>query len=205
MSITVDDQPYQAHGPADQTVQQLADEVCSQSAGDDRRLVVALTCDGEAVDADRLGEVLRSPVNRFETVEMRTASLREQVTAALDQAIEVWQRSHQFRQEAADSLDAGRHEEAMSSLQKLLDVLKQVQQTTIVSSQLLGVDLETLTAQGRSLTDILGLVRDRLTELKDGMGSHDFVRVSDLLRYDLAEPLDGWSAILRQLRDAAAA
>jgi len=203
VEIILNDEVYQNQGSSDQTVQQLADEVCGPLTGVDANIVISLACDGQPVEADRLQEVLDSPLEKFDRIEMRTVRVREQVAAALLQSIDVLHDSSQMRESVADCLNQGRHEQAMDEMRKLLEAIRQVQQTTLISCQLLGIEPATVRADDVEFNSILNDVRNSLTELKDSMENQDFVLVSDLLRYELAGPLEGWLAILNQLHSQA--
>lgn len=203
MQILVDSQPYPAGETAGQTLQQLADEVCAAGAEGEGRLIVGMACDGAPVEPGRLDEFLPQPVSNFETIELQTVSVRDQVVATVDQALEVLGESDQIREQVADELNQGHQEAAMVGLQKLLEIFKQVQQTTFLSSQLLGVSLESIQVDGADMMSILTAVKDRLNDLKAGMENQDFVAVADTLRYEFAEPLEAWTGILQSLRHSA--
>jgi len=181
VQVIVDHQPYTGPVPGSVTVQELADSICTPGDNHDRRLVIGLACNGEAIAPEQLDRVLASAVSGFEIVELQTVSVREQVRETLAQAADTLAQAHPVAQRAADLLDEGRHEAALAELQNVLEILKQVQQTAVLTAQLLGADLETLQPAGRGFMDTLGLVKDQLHELKTGMENHDFVRVSDLL------------------------
>jgi hypothetical protein len=205
VQITVDDREYQGRGQAGQTVRELAEELCGDQHSRDARLVIRLSCDGHPVQPARLEEVLQSTVESFATLEFQTVSVREQVSCTLGQAIEVFQQTDSLRNEIADLLNQGRNEAAMASLQKLLDIFKQVQQTTLLSSQLLGVELDSVRIDGKGLAEVLAVIKERLTDLRNGMEAQDLVMVADLLRYEFSQPLEIWQAILTELHGAAAA
>lgn len=205
MQIIVDDQPYASRGPDTQTVQALANEVCAVTDSAQQRLVVSLTCDDQPVVGDNVQVVLDSRVRDHQKIELQTVSVAEQVFETLTQAIGVFAQCDAAREQAADALNAGRHAAAMENLQKLLEILRQIQQTTVMSSQLIGVSLEELRIEGQGIEQILGVIKDHLNALKDGMESQDFVLVSDILRYEFHEPLARWSGILNYLRTQAQA
>lgn len=201
MQILVDQTPYVTGGPPTQTVKQLANEICRSDGHEIGRLIVALSCDGQPVSEEQLAEVLESPLTRFARLEVETVSVAQQVQATLAQAIEVLGDAHRMSAEAADCLNQGRHEPAMAAIQRLLEAIKQVQQTTILSAQLLRTNVDALSAGGYSFIDAISLIKDRLTQLKGGMENQDFVLVSDILRYELGEALDAWGAVVQSLHD----
>ncbi len=201
MEILVNDHRYQTTGPASQTLQALANEVCRMGEPGGQQVVVSLRCDGRDIAPGDLDSVLDIPVDRFARLELQTMSVLDQVRAALDQAIGVLDDASGLRHEVADHLAGGQHELAMQKLQRLVEVWKQVQQTTVMSAQLLSIDLEALRINERGLSDILEIIRTRLTELKLAMETQDFVLVADLLRYEFDEPLDNWLGLLTRLRE----
>lgn len=201
MEILVDSQPYQSRQEAGQTLQQLADEVCGNPEARGGRLVVGLTCDGSPVQPEQLEDFLARPVSSFESIELQTVAVRTQVAATLDQALEIFSQTSGIRQKIADDLDQGRHESAMAGLQSLLEIFKQVQQTTFLSAHLLAIPLESIKIEGKDLTTVLSAIKDCLNNLKAGMESQDFVLVSDMLRYEFDKPIESWRSIVAYLRD----
>jgi len=132
---------------------------------------------------------------------MQTVSVRDQVNLTIDQAVEVLDGADKLREQVADDLNQGRQESAMVGLQRLLEIFKQVQQTTILASQVLGTQLESIRIDGQGLADVLTGIKDGLNELKTGMENQDFVAVSDILRYEFTGPIEAWRAILARLRE----
>ncbi len=200
VEILVDSRPYQTRDQSDQTLQELADEVCGKSGSGGGRLVVRLACDGAPVLPHQLEDVLGKPVRSFRSIELQTVSVRNQVAATLDQALEIFEQTGRIREQIADDLDQGRHESAMAGLQSLLEIFKQVQQTTFLSSQLLGISLESINIEGKDLTSMLAAIKGSLNDLKAGMENQDFVLVSDMLRYEFDEPINCWRSIISHLR-----
>jgi len=203
VEILVDDQPYEPSGPSDQTVAELAKEICATTDKCGERMVVGLRCDGEPIADDDLEAVLRSPSDRFGRLELQTQPVAALVRATLDQAIETFEGSAAARHHAAEKLAEGRHDQAMQELQKFCDVWKQVQQTLVVCAQALGTDLERVRVNDLGVVEILDLIKTQLGELKDAMEKGDLVVVGDILRYEFDEPFANWIALLRHLRETA--
>lgn len=205
MDILVDEQTYEPTGSATMTVGELAEEVVrsTQDSSDAPRIVVGVYCDGEPVPQDNLDHVLLQPVSDFEKLELQTQSLRALVTATLTQAISLFEEAGQVRIRAADLLAESNTESAMECLQRFFNIWKQVQQSTLVCAQALGIDLDAMEVNGLGLVKIFEPIRDLLTEIKDAMVNHDFVLVSDTLRYEFEEPFDNWNAFLNALREKA--
>jgi hypothetical protein len=126
--------------------------------------------------------------------------VRKQVAATLDQALDIFEQSGRIREQVAHDLNQGRHDSAMAGLQGLLEIFKQVQQTTLLSAHLLGIALDSINIEGKDLTAVLSTIKDCLNDLKAGMENQDFVLVSDILRYEFDKPIDAWRSILLHLR-----
>lgn len=201
MQITVDDQTFAIEDPGTRTVQDFADEVCGPPTKLDSRLVVGAACDGKDIASDQLNDFMLSPANRFESVVLDTSPVRDQLRLALEQALAMLQEAHASREQAADCLNEGSHEGAMASLQKVLEAFKQVQHTAVLAAQLLEIDLEEFDVNGQGFLDVINSVKTHLGELKAGMENQDFVAVSDLLRYEIGEPIDGWMALTGKLHE----
>ena len=168
-------------------------------------MVVSVRCDGEPVTQERLDQILTQPLSDYAKLELQTQPLRALVTATLTQAIALFEEAGDARIRAADLLAESKTENAMQHLQKFFNIWRQVQQSTLVCAQALGVDLDTLQVNGLGLVEIFEPLKTRLNELKESMANHDFVLVGDLLRYEFEEPFENWNALLNQLRDQAEA
>ena len=203
MEVLVDDQAYEITGPDDQTIAELANEVCNAKGHAGQRMVVGLRCDGQTVSNDKLTAVLQTPAGRFQRLELQTQPVAALVRATLTQALEVFEDSAASRHRVADLLDEGRHDAAMQQLQKFLNAWKQVQQCLVLSAQALEADLEAVRVNDLPLGQILDLIKTQLTGLKDAMETGDFVVVGDILRYEFDEPLAHWVALLKHLRQLA--
>jgi hypothetical protein len=199
MEILVDDQTYELSGSPEQTVQDLADEVCHDESGQSKRIVISIACDGQALNQDQLSGVLDKPLNTFDRIELRTQDPRALAAATIKQTIELFENSMNMRHEIADRLDEGRLDAAMPLLQQLINVWKQVQQSMQVCATATNIDFATLKVGDEAMEDVLDVVKTHLNELKDAMENRDLVLVGDILRYEFQAPLENWLSILKQL------
>lgn len=204
MHIQVNDEPYTMIGPPDQTLGELANEVCQATSGSGARFVVGLRCDGRPVTQEELESVLQTSAARYDRLELETVPVAALVESTLDQALEILADSTHVREKAADLLAAGQQELALRELQRFLEAWKQIHQTLALVARVLGVDLDTVRAGSASLTDILEAVKTRFTDLRGAMIASDLVVVGDTLRYELSEPMQQLADVLRHLRDHAA-
>lgn len=204
MNILVDDQPYTLTGAADQTVGELANEVCQNSTRPSC-MVVSLTLDGQRIEQAQLGDVLKSPINSFGTLEIQTQSTSALVKATLSQTLTLFDEAAGARTRAADLLNEGEPEPAMHHLQKVFDFWRQIQQTMLVCAEAIGAGLEDLRANDKTLSNIFDDLKRILNDLKEAMLNRDYVLVSDILRYECDGPFDDWKLILQSLEERAEA
>lgn len=203
MQVLVDDRPYTMTGPPSQSLGELANEICLASRQDEARYVVSIRCDGQPVGQQELAAALQSQTDQYERVELHTQPVAALVSGTIDQAVLVLEDSTTAREKAADLLAAGQQEPAMQELQKFLEAWKQIHQTLMVVAQVLNIDLDKVSEGGTSLSTVLEALKAQFTEMKGAMVQGDFVVVSDLLRYELSEPVEQLVCLLRHLSRSA--
>ena len=203
MRILLDDQPYTMSGPSTQTVGELANEVCVSAERGEPRFVVSIRCNSEPVAPQDLANVLQAPVSHYDRLEFQTQPVAPLVRSTIEQAVGVLDDSAHAREKAADLLASGQQEGAMQEIQKFLQAWKQIHQTLMVVSKTIRVDLDKVSVGDASLTGVLDTLKTHFTEMREAMTQGDFVVVTDLLKYELVEPLDQLAALLRHLSDIA--
>lgn len=203
MEILVDDRPYAINGSETSTVGDLAQEVCRSGDQNGHRLVVRMCCDGREVPQNDLEDVLATPLEQFSRLEMHTQPLSSLLATTIDQAIDMFNEADDLRGHIADLLSEGQQNESMEQLQKFLTVWRQVQDTLLVATQAMNIDLDTLTINEMGIGQILEMIKNQLNEMKEAMMSGDYVVVSDILRYEFDEPFEHWRTLLEELRSQA--
>lgn len=203
MEVLVDDQPYAASGPADQSLRDLAREICSGEAED--RVVVSVRCDGRTVAQHELDTMLDKPTTDFDRLDLHTQPVKTLVRSTLAGAIGVFTEADATRSQIADYLAEGQQEKAMTMLQELFSAWKQVQDCLPTTAEALHTDLADLRVDGVGINEILDQIKIQLTEMKEAMQTGDMVLVGDILRYELEEPFQNWLGLLKQLHEIAAA
>lgn len=196
MEMLIDDRPYTPTS-ADQTIGELAREICAVAPKDEPRMVVGLRCDGREIMQAELEAVLEQPAGTFGRVEFQTQPVRALVRSSLIAAINVFEQADASREQIADDLAGGRMADAMQKLQQLLSAWKQVQDTLAAAASAIELPLDQLNAGQRAFTDVLEQIRTQLVALRDAMTAADYVLVGDILRYELEEPFADWIQILQ--------
>lgn len=198
MNVIVDEQCYQGPGIEAATIGELAQIVCQETGGGEKRMVVHVVCDGAPVAPDRLDQVLADAPGQYSKIELQTQPLRVLVHATLAQAVKVFEDISAKRETIADALEAGEQNDAMQQLRDLFGTWKQVQDCLAASVAALGLSTDQLATEAGTLEEVLDSVKTQLTELKDAMNGSDFVVVGDILRYELEEPFQQWLALLNR-------
>ena len=203
MDVLVNDQPYTAGGPADQSLRDLAREICSGEGED--RVVVRIRCNGRPVAQHELEALLDKPTTEFDHIDLYTQPVKALVRSTLATAIDVFAEADGARGQIADHLAEGQQEKAMALLQELFSAWKQVQDCLPTAAEALHIDLADLRIDDMDLNDILDPIKIQLTEMKEAMQTGDMVLVGDILRYELEDPFRNWLGVLKHLHEQAAA
>lgn len=200
-AVFVDDQPYQPQGSPQQSVQDLAREICSCGDGSGRT-VIEVWCEGQKVQESDLESVLNSAVSSFSRLDLQTGSLSQLACATVEQAIATLEETISNREQLVEQLGQGQYESAMKLLKGLLESWRQSQQSAELAAQILQINLAGLQAEGRSFDEILAGLKAQLGSLRDAVQASDPVLVADIVRYELVEPLAHWVDLLKELAHA---
>jgi hypothetical protein len=71
------------------------------------------------------------------------------------------------------------------------------------TTQLLRIDVDTVTVNGRTLADLLADFTDQLREVKLALEGRDFVSLADVLQYEMTETTEHWREAIGFVRRAA--
>jgi len=196
MPILLDSKPYDdARIRPGATVAELIDTVKTELSGTGR-LLLALRCDDQELDAGRLDSLLNEPMSRFERLELISGRPEPIVLDTLEVCREALADTFAPLQEAAAALSTGRLSEAMSRLVECVAVWSQTHEALVNSARLLRIDLQALRAGDRPVVEWLNGLAEKLRELKKAIESRDFVLLGDLLRYELEATIQGWEGML---------
>lgn len=199
MSVTVDQQPLPAEEMGMQTVGQVLAHLQR-----DNRLVVHVLIDGQEPDLGQLGAVRRMPL-REHTLFIETADPRQLAASALDAVEAQLAEADRLRGEACDLIAQGVHHRAMEKLSGCLTTWQHAQESVLKTSQLLRLDLEKVTVDGRPLTDLIQEFARQLREIKGALEDRDFVRLNDILTYEATHTSTLWKSAVGAMKRAATA
>lgn len=169
------------------------------------RVIVEATLDGLSIPEEALVD---PPDEDFPGAEIRFTSddPTELVRRTLGQVASALEDTQLEQNRAAELLQSGSIEQAMTHLSAALSNWSDVQQAVNSSVLLTGLDLDTLSIDrgGRAspLSSSIAGLSAQLKELKLGLSAQDWSGVADTLSLDLSEQADEFKEVLRAISDA---
>ncbi|MGB0717462.1 MAG: hypothetical protein ACPGXK_16415 [Phycisphaerae bacterium] len=199
MQIFIDDQQIepapQLFGTIEQSVRQLQQEVC-----DPGRIVIAVRCNGEELQADNIAAELSKPIDNLQKLELFTGLPGQLVSDAMSQAAEMLTALEEHYKQVAEQLTDGRTNEGMSTLGACVQVWQQVHEAVGKSIAMLELNIEGMMVQEVSFLDAMGRPKEVLLQLKSALESGDHVLIADILQYELKDVTDLWHAVVATIR-----
>lgn len=194
MSVTVDRQPLPAEELGLQTLGQLIAHIQK-----DNRLVVHVLVDGEEPDLSQMGSVRKLSLSQH-TLFVETADPRELAMQALGEVEAQLGEADRLRTEASDLIVKSQNQKAMEKLSGCFSTWQHAQESVLKTAQLLRLDLGTVRAAGRPLTEMVTAFAEQLRQIKAALENRDFVLLNDILTYEAAETNSHWLAAVSALR-----
>ena len=202
MKLYIDDLPVSeqiaSDGALRDALQHIQAEHCKPG-----RMVVGFRCNGEAVAAETMSNVLEQAAASFEKIEVFTSTRETLVVEAMTQASVSLDQTDTASKEIASLIVENKVPEAVENLGDCLRVWQQIHEAVVKSLTILELDPKALMIQDRSLLELIGQPRDVLTQGRDALQSHDHVLLADILRYEFAEVIQSWQSVVARLRQEA--
>ena len=174
-------------------------ESARQRTGAEGRLVVEIHLDDEPVSPEHLEDAMEQSVADRE-VRLVTAEAGELAANALEQISAALEEVKLKQERAGELLQQDEAGEAMQSLGEVVAVWLQAQQAISQSATLAGVELESISVEGKPFSELANELVQRLEELKSMIEANDTVSLGDALQYEWPEVADRWRAIVDELR-----
>ncbi len=154
--------------------------------------------DGKEIDRQDAA-LLKSPVDDFEMLEIKTIEVRKQALRALSEV-----RSHlpgiiQKIKGVSEEIQSGNLIQGYKMLGSCAEMMNIIVRVIEEVRSLMGIEMSVLETKSGSAIKLLEDVRDVLRETKAALDSHDTVTVADLMEYELAPKINGWDRVLEQL------
>lgn len=165
----------------------------------ENRLVVHVLIDGEEPDLSAL-TALRQTRLADHTIFVETTEPAAMALDALEATDAVIDEAAQLSAAAAEALGAGNQNKAFQQLAGAFGKWQNAQDSVLKVSQLLRIDLETIEADGESLTKILDSFSGQLRDIRSAIEARDFVALADVLNYEIPTCAAQWHAAIEAMR-----
>jgi hypothetical protein len=195
MPVTVDHSPLRAEELGLCTIGQVLSHL--QRA---RRVVVHVLIDGLEPDLKRMADVRKSPLNGHH-VFIETADPREMALDVLRQVESQLGEADRVKNEAAKLLQTNQQSKAMEKLSGCFTIWHHAQESISGTAQLLKVNLDQISVQGRPLTDLIAQFREQLKQIRSSLENRDFVTLSDVLIYETEQTSIDWRETIKAMRE----
>lgn len=170
----------------------------------DRRMIVEVRLDGRTLKADELEQLVAQPLTAQE-VQLITADTRALAEQTLADVGEALRSLTDQQRKAAELLQSGQPAEAMEPIKIALAIWQQVHQSVLQTSQLMKIDLESVSVGDRAAAVLIEALAEQLRAVRDRMVSQDWVGLSDTLGYEFGDVVSDWHELIGELGTRVAA
>ena len=199
MIVTLDGRRLEGAWSAEDSLQGLVDHVRRTHLNG--RVVVDVAIDGQALLSDVLDARLREPLGAAGQVDLGSADPQVLVDQALRDVAARLDGAGPRHEAIATALQSGRVVEAVNAYVALVGVWQDCRRVVEECRGLIPQDLAAVEVNGRSMEAHVGVLAQRLREVRDAIEARDFVLLADLLQYEMPEVCATWAALLRGLAD----
>ena len=196
MSVTVDQRPLPVEELGLNTVGEVLSHLQKAGGG---RLVVHVLIDGQEPDLARLPTVKKSPL-KGHTLYIETAEPRQMAREVLTEVEGQLGEAERLKNEAAELLQQNLQPKAMEKLSGCFSTWQHAQESILKTAQLLRIDLGRVQVEGKSMSDTLQQFTATLKDIRTALEDRDFVRLTDILRYETSETCASWRAAIQSMR-----
>lgn len=195
MQILLDDNPCDLEAT---TVGQ-AIEAAAAVARERGRLIVEVTVDGLRWSDDDLASLDRRNAPA-EVLHLTSAVPRDLVSGVLADASDALTDADSLQREAAELLQSDERIVALDRLHDAISIWHSVQESILKGSTAVGLDLDSVSVDGRPISEAVGALDGRLRLVRRALVEQDLIALSDALLYEFPDVVDQWRRILAELR-----
>ncbi len=200
MQILIDDLPCDM----DANTVGEAIEGAANLARDRGRLIVDVTVDGARWTQADLASTRRH-AQTAQVVRFSSAEPTELVRHTFADAVDALTEAGELQREAAELLQSDKGTVAMDKLGEAISIWLGVQEAIVSGTQLLGLDLETVTIGGKPFAEAVRRLTDRLGAVRKGLKESDQIELADTLLYEFPPIIEEWRHLLAELQERIAA
>jgi hypothetical protein len=195
MQILIDDLPCKLDA---NTVGEAIDGA-SSLARDRGRLIVDVTVDGAKWTQADLASTQRHD-QTAEVVRFSSAEPSDLVRHTFADAIDALAEADDLQRQAAELLQSDKGTVAMDKLGEAIAIWLSVQEAIVNGTQLVGLDLATVTVGGKPLPEAIGRLSNRLNAIRSGLRDRNEIELADTLLYDFPPIVEEWRCLLVELQ-----
>ena len=169
-------------------------------ARDRGRLIVDVTVDGTKWTQADLASAQRH-AQTAQVVRFSSAEPVDLVRHTFADAVDALAEADDLQREAAELLQSDKGTVAMDKLGEAISIWLCVQEAIVNGTQLVGLDLATLTIGGKPFPEAIGRLSDRLNAVRRGLSERNEIELADTLLYDFPPIVEEWRCLLVELQE----
>ncbi len=200
MQILIDDLPCDM----DANTVGEAIEGAADLARERGRLIVDVTVDGARWTQAELASTRRH-AQTAQVVWFSSAEPTELVRHTFAAAVDALTEADELQREAAELLQSDKGTVAMDKLGEAISIWLGVQEAIVSGTQLLGLDLETVTIGDKPFPEATRRLINRLDAVRSGLKQSNQIELADTLLYEFPPIVEEWRHLLAELRERIAA
>jgi len=198
VTVYIDDEPVDLYGPDLGTMLQAA----RQRLAPMRRIVVEVELDGRRLDLSALASEQKSVLGDQSELRLVTTDSHALVLSILRQIRDELQTVRQEQTDAAELLQQDQQLQAVQYMASALDKWQQIQHAIGQATELIGIDLHTLSLGETSVDVVINGMIGQLKTLRGLLAGGDTVALADALFYEWPKTVDQWNQLLNAVIDA---
>jgi len=195
MTIYLDDQPLQLKGRDLKSLLVAASDHLSDAG----RIVVEVQVDGQPLVEEALDQQYTEELGDAE-VRLYSADPSELAVMTLEQVKEKLNDARQAQAQAADFFQEDKLDLALKQVVGVIEVWQQTQQAVLQSVQLLGMSLDNMEVEGRSVPDMTDALLNQVSGLRDLLSAGDTVGLADAMAFEWPQTANDWEELMTELR-----
>jgi len=174
---------------------EAAFELARKHSEASNRLIIDIQADGHPIDDALLDE---PPTDTAGIAKLRltTTDHKAFLTETIHSAKDALDLTGEDQQTAADQIRSGELEEAIESLQSVLEGWHAVRDVVGQSAALAEIDIDTLAFADTTGAACVDNLSKALAEVRTALSKQDWASLGDAIEYDLAEQISSWHALL---------
>lgn len=168
------------------------------------RSILSVKTDGDSVPAEKLVDTLKNrPPGQVRELEITSEAIAKLVEASLVNLKETLPELPKACHDLAAIFQGSTPHEGFEPFQRLADLWAQVKSREVMVANSLGLNLESLQMDGRSVSELHGELNGFLEEAARAIESGDLILLGDLLEYELAPRAETEGQIVTLLQERA--